>query len=438
VLALKTTIKNVRIVTMNDQKDIYSNGYITFEEDKIIQIDHMEQYIEPNEGEVVDGKGSIVMPGMINLHTHLGMVPFRGLQDDCKDRFRKYLLPMEKAAMSKELVYASSKYAISEMLLGGVTTVLDMYYFEESAAKAADEMSIRAFLGETIIDEGACDFTNSLESLEYTEEFINKYKNHKLITPCVAPHATYSCSKEVLTSSHNLSKKYSVPLTMHVAEMDYEMEYFKTKYNASPVKFMEEEGMIDENLVAAHCIHLNEEDIAILKRRNAGVAHCIGSNTKAAKGVAPVKQMLEMGINVGLGTDGAASGNTLDILTQFKLCANFHKNQNKDRSAFSADEIVAMGTINGAKVLHMEEKIGSLEVGKQADIVMLETDSVNMFPIYDPYSTVVYSANASNVADVYVAGKCVVKEKRLVEHNLEDIKEELKALMEKTIFADVK
>jgi len=434
---LKTTIKNVRIVTMNDQKEIYTNGFISFENDRITQIGSMEEYEENTEDEVTDGKGSIVMPGMINLHTHLGMIPFRGLQDDCKDRFRKYLLPMEKAAMSKELVYASSKYAISEMLLGGVTTIVDMYYFEESAAMASNEMSIRALLGETIMDEGACDFENSMESLQYTEEFIQKYKNHQLITPCVAPHATYSCSRETLEKSYELAKRYHVPLTMHVSEMDYEMEYFKEKYQLSPVKYMKEAGILDENLIAAHCIQLDEEDISILKEQNVGVAHCIGSNTKAAKGIAPLKQMLEAGIHVGLGTDGAASGNTLDIMTQFKLCANFHKNQNRDRSAFAADEIVAMGTIDGARVLHMEDQIGSLEIGKQADIVILETDSVNMFPIYDPYSAIVYSANASNVADVYVAGKCVVKDKKLVGHDLEQIRAELKDLMDKTVFAEI-
>jgi 5-methylthioadenosine/S-adenosylhomocysteine deaminase len=361
----------------------------------------------------------------------LGMMPFRGLQDDCKDRFRKYLLPMEKATMSKGLVYASTKYAISEILLSGVTTIMDMYYFEEISAMAVEEMSIRAFLGETIIDEGACDFSSSKESLSYSEKFIQKYKNHNLITPCVAPHATYSCAEE------GLKKAYKVPLTIHVAEMNYEMEYFKEKYNVSPVKFMEDLGILDENMVAVHCTHLDKEDISLLKRRNVGVAHCIGSNTKAAKGVAPVKQMIQEGIRVGLGTDGAASGNTLDILTQFKLFANFHKNENKDRSAFPANEIVAMGTIQGAKVLHMEDDIGSLEVGKQADLVMLETDSVNMFPIYDPYSAIVYSANASNVANVYVAGTCVVKDKKLVGHDLEQIRRELKDLMGKTVFGAV-
>jgi 5-methylthioadenosine/S-adenosylhomocysteine deaminase len=422
---------------MNLQRNIFQNGYITFEDNKITELNKMEHYKQDYDSNIIDGKGSIVMPGMINLHTHLGMIPFRGLQDDCKDRFRKYLLPMEKEAMSKELVYASSKYALSEMLLSGTTTITDMYYFEESAAKAADEMSIRAVLGETIIEEGACDFQTVDESLAYTKEFIQKYKNHPLITPCVAPHATYSCTKDTLRIAYDIAKQYDVPLTIHVAEMDYEMSYFEEQYHQTPIEFMESLGVMEKRLIAVHCIHLSENDIAILKKHNVGVAHCIGSNTKAAKGVAPVKQMLEAGIHVGLGTDGAASGNTLDLLTQFKLCANFHKNQNQDRSAFNAEDIISMGTLSAAKVLHMEDKIGSLEVGKQADIVMIETESVNMFPIYDVYSTIVYSANASNVSHVFVAGKCVVKDKELVSHNLNEIKEELKALMDKTAFASM-
>lgn len=422
---------------MNEQRDTYTNGFITFEDSKITKIGKMECNEKPNDSKIIDGRGSIVMPGMINLHTHLGMIPFRGLQDDCKDRFRKYLLPMEKEEMSKELVYTSSKYAISEMLLSGITTIVDMYYFEDSTAMAAEEMSVRAVLGETMIEEGACDFHSVKESLSFAEELIQRYQNNLLITPCVAPHATYSCTKETLRLAYEIAKKYGVPYTMHVAEMDYEMNYFKEKYNQSPVAFLEELGILDERFIAAHCIHLSEADIKILKRYNIGIAHCIGSNTKSAKGVAPLKQLLEAGINVGLGTDGAASGNTLDLFTQFKMCANFHKNYNQDRSAFKAKDIVSMGTINAAKVLHMEDKIGSLEVGKQADIVMIETESVNMFPIYDPYSVLVYSANASNVLNVYIAGNCVVNDKKLVYHNLKQIKEELKTIMKETAFASI-
>jgi len=420
---------------MNKQRDAYKNGFITFINDKIVKIGHMEHFIQEKEDFVLDGQRAIVMPGMINLHTHLGMMPFRGLQDDCKDRFRKYLLPMEKEGMTANLVYASSKYAMAEMLLDGTTTVMDMYYFEKEAAKAAHEMSIRAFLGETIIEEDACDVSSSKESLQYTKELLEMYKNHSLITPCVAPHATYSCKEDTLKSACVLASAYQVPLTMHVAEMDYEMEYFQQEYKKTPVEFLEELNVLNEHMIAVHCIHVTEKDIEILRRHDVGVAHCIGANTKAAKGVAPLRAMLEHKLRVGLGTDGASSGNTLDMITQLKLCANFHKYATHDRSAFPAEDLIALATIDAAKVLHMEDKIGSLEEGKQADITMIETDSVNMFPIYDPYSAIVYSSNAANVDTVFVAGKMLVHNKELVNCSYSNIKENLEKQMKNSIFA---
>lgn len=426
---MKTAIKNVIIVTMNPGKEKYDNGYIVFEDDKITDIGNTKDFAISDECTVIDGKGAIVMPGMVNLHTHMGMIPFRGLQDDCIDRFRKFLLPIEKSEMSPQMVYASTKYAIAEMLLSGITTVVDMYYFENEAAKAAQEMAIRGVFGQTIINQDMCDFSTPEESLAYAEEFIHKYQNHPLIIPCVAPHGTSTCTEEILKKSFALTEKYKIPFTIHVAEMDYEMKYFREKYHMTPVEFMDSIGIVSDRLIAGHCISMSEHDIEIIKAHGASVAHCIGSNTKAAKGVSPVKEMLNAGITVGLGTDGPSSGNTLDLLTQFKLFADFHKNINRDRSAFPACDIVELGTMGGAKALHMEDKIGSLEVGKQADIVMLETESVNMFPVYDPYSTLVYSANSSNVSTVYVAGKCVVKDKKLVEHQLQDLREEVLAQM---------
>jgi cytosine/adenosine deaminase-related metal-dependent hydrolase len=226
-----------------------------------------------------------------------------------------------------------------------------------------------------------------------------------------------------------MAKAYDVPYTIHLSEMDYEINYFRENYNMTPVEYLHQIGFMSENLVAAHCILVNEKDLQIMKEAKVAVAHCIGANTKSAKGVAPLKQMLEWGILVGLGTDGPSSGNTIDVLTQFKLCANFHKNENKDRSAFSARAIVELGTLAGAKALHREAQIGSLEVGKQADLVLVETSSVNMFPLYDPYSALVYSANSSNVAHVFVNGKWVVKDKKLVHEPLAMIRQRLSDLL---------
>lgn len=435
---MKTIVKNVRIVTMDADRRMIENGYVVIEGTRITQVGAMEDYI-PQEGEEIDGEQGILMPGMINVHTHIGMIPFRGLGDDCKDRLRRFLLPLEQRCMTKELARASARYAMCELLLGGITTFFDMYYFEEEIAAAADQMGIRAVLGETVIEQDL-----SVESGEsyhfpgfaYAENFVKNWKGHPRITPCAAPHGTSTCSAETLKKCHQLSVKYQLPFTLHASEMDYELAYFKEHYQKTPIAFLDEIGLLDEHMVAAHCIMVTEEDLQLMKQRGSSVAHCIGSNTKAAKGVAPVSRMQELGIAVGLGTDGPASGNTLDILTQFKLVADFHKNETKNRSAFPAKEIVSMGTIQGARALKMDNQIGSIEPGKQADLTLIETKSVNMFPVYDAYSALVYSANAGNVDTVFVAGECLVRHKQLTRVNLNELKCDLVRAMEKSKFSE--
>ncbi|MEY8355826.1 amidohydrolase [Lachnospiraceae bacterium 54-53] len=434
---MKTIIVNVTVVTMNERREIHDPGFVMFESDVITAVGDMKDLPEEAmafAGEVVDGRNGILMPGMVNLHTHMGMIPFRGLGDDCRDRLRVFLIPMEQKAMDEELVYLSTRYAAGEMLLGGVTTALDMYYFEEAAAKAMDEMGMRGFAGQTVMEEGACDFADPYEALAYGERLIAKYESHPRISACVAPHGTSTCSKDVLLAAYRLDASRKVPFTLHTAEMDYEMDYFREEYKMTPVQYLDSIGVLGKETLAVHCIHLSGEDLELLKQRGAGVAHCIGSNTKAAKGVAPVSSMLDLEIPAGLGTDGPASGNTLDIITQMKLCADFHKNETRDRSAFPAETIVAMATVLGAKALGLSGITGSLEPGKQADLVLVETRSPNMFPVYDPYSALVYSANPSNVEAVYVAGECLVKDKRLSKEDMAELREKLLEKMKRTAF----
>nr|WP_314461310.1 amidohydrolase [uncultured Clostridium sp.] len=434
---MRTVIVNATVVTMNQKGEIYNPGFVMFEDDVIIMAGEMKDLKEKAgllEAKLVDARNGILMPGMINLHTHMGMIPFRGLGDNCKDRLRVFLIPMEQKSMDEELVYLSTRYAAGEMLLAGVTTVMDMYYYEEEAAKAMDEMGLRAIAGQTVMDEGACDFKDPHEAIVYGESLIKKYQNHPRITACIAPHGTTTCSPGVLKEAYRIDSSYEVPFSLHTAEMDYEMEYFEKEKNMTPVGYLNSIGVLGKETLAVHCIHLTEEDLDLLKEHRAAVAHCIGSNTKAAKGVAPVSGMNKRGIAVGLGTDGPASGNTLDILTQMKLCADFHKNETKDRSAFPAKDIVEMATIQGAKALGLDGITGSLEPGKQADLVLIETDSANMFPVYDPYSALVYSANPSNVASVYVAGECLVEGKRLKKNNMDVIRKSLLNKMRQTDF----
>ncbi|SIN83455.1 Cytosine/adenosine deaminase [Carnobacterium alterfunditum] len=428
---MKTLIKNSHILTMDEKRTEYSEGYLIIEDRIILEIGSYDQLIqkEIDFDEVIDGHHTITIPGMINTHTHIGMIPFRSLGDDCPDRLHRVLFPLEIACMTKELAYHSGKYAIAEMQLAGITTFTDMYYFEDALAQATDEMKSRAILGETVVDFPTCDTPIAHGGIDYAKKFIPKWLNHELITPAIAPHAPNTNDPESLKAAAALAEEYGVPMTMHIAEMDYEMNHFSEKYNATPIAFLQSIGVLSPRLIAAHCIHLSDQDLQILKKEGVGVAHCIGANTKSAKGIARIKDMLELSIPVGLGTDGPSSGNTLDLFTQMKLVANFHKTNLHDRSIFPAKEIVAMATIEGAKVLNMANQIGSLEVGKRADIVLVETTSVNMFPIFDAYAALVYSANASNVQDAFINGTSVVRNKKLVNNDLSALRSNLAAEM---------
>lgn len=431
-----TLIKNVTVLTMNEHKEIIENGLVVFEKNKIVYVGtdvRTEEKLKRSgyKVEVIDGEEGILMPGMINCHTHGSMVPFRSLADDCKDRLKRYLFPLEQRLVDKELTYIGAKYAIAEMLLGGVTTFCDMYYFEDEVAKAAKELNMRGVLCETIVDFPSPDSEKAFGGLDYSIKFIEKWKNDDLITPGIAPHAPYTNTEESLKEAYKISKKYNVPITMHLAEMDYELEEYKDKYNLTPVSYLDKLGILDSNFIAAHAVLVNEEDIEILKKNNVKISHNIGANSKGAKGIAPILKMREKGINIGLGTDGPMSGNTLDILSQMSQVGKIHKLFNKDRTLLPSIDLIEMGTIGGAKVLGIDKEVGSIEIGKKADLTLIETKSVNMQPIYDYYATIVYSANSSNVELVVVDGKIVVKDKKLVSASFSEVRKDLLSLTEK-------
>ena len=451
IRTMKKIIKNGIVVTMNAAGDVWDHGYVMFEDTKILAAgpeDELEKTLQEltaqgilKAGETfeeIDAKRAIVIPGLVNTHCHLGMIPFRGLGDDCKDRLRVFLLPMENQAMDAEMAKLSTRYAIGELLLSGVTTVLDMYYFEEVVAKVMDEMGIRGIAGETVMEKDSCDSKNADEAIRRGIALIEAYKDHPRVSGAITPHGTTTCSPETLKRAYEEDVKAGTVFTLHVAEMDYEMTQLREQYNMTPIEFMEHIGVLGPNTLAAHSIRTTEHDVEILAKHGASVAHCIASNTKAAKGVAPVSLMHKHGMSVGFGNAGPASGNTLDLFIQMRMCENFHKNELHDRSAFPAKEVVSMATIEGARALGLGDITGSIEPGKQADLVLVETDSPNMFPVYDPYSALVYSAIASNVRDVYVAGECLVKEKKLVREDFAKIRNDLREKMERTAFKDMK
>ena len=419
---MKTRIENVTLLTMDADFNVYEKGSVTFEGDTITAINDTTASVD----RIIDGKGGILMPGMVNTHCHMAMIPFRGLGDDCPDRLRRFLFPLESAAMTERLVYLSSQYAAAEMMLGGVTQVFDMYFYEDRVAQAMVKMNMRGTLAETILDFAHCNSDKPYGVLEYSDWFIGKWKNaNPLITPAIAPHATNTNSAEALKKAQAIAEKHDVLISTHVSEMDYEMDYFLQEYNMTPVEFLDSIGLLTDRLLAVHCIHTTESDVKLFKENGVKVSHCIGSNTKAGKGIMPLKEMLAQGVTVSLGTDGASSGNTIDLITQLGMVTRAHKTANHDRGAFTAREIVALATIGGARALGTDHITGSIETGKKADLVLIETDSVNMFPMYDAYSAIVYSANPSNVDSVWINGVQTVENKKLTVANLKEIRDEL-------------
>lgn len=420
---MKTKINHAWVLTMNQEFQTYQNGYVVMEDGKIAEAGDGEGPCDVDE--TVDAGGGILMPGMINTHSHISMIPFRSMGDDCPDRLRKFLFPLELEAMTPELVYRGARYGICELLLAGVTTITDMYYFEEEVARACEEMGIRAWVGQTVIDQPACDAKDGREELARCEKFVKEWANHDRVHPMVAPHATNTNPPELLKEAYELAEKYQTLYTLHVSEMDYEMTMFREKYGRTPIEFLYDIGTLGPNTLAVHCIHATEKDVHLFAETGTKVAHCAGANIKAGKGIAPVKEMLDAGVVVGVGTDGPSSGNTLDLFTQFKLIAGLQKTRYHDRSAMPTQSIVAMGTRGGAAALGAETQIGTIEAGKRADLVLVETKSVNMFPVYNPYAALVYAANASNVDKVWVDGRLLVDGHRLVEVQLDRERDEL-------------
>lgn len=396
--------------------------------------------------EVIDGAGGILLPGFVNTHCHVSMVPFRSMGDDCPDRLRRFLFPLELEAMTPELVYWGALYGIAEMFLSGTTTFLDMYYFEDRVAEACEQAGIRGYLGETLIGQKTCDSPDEeYGGFAYQKDFFAEYHGarHPRIHPIIAPHGTTTLSPEKLREAHELAVKYDTIFTLHASEMDYEMEHFRAM-GMTPTAFLDSIGALDAHTLAAHCIHMTEEDLQLMKRRGAGIAHCICSNTKAGKGVAPMERARQLGISFGLGTDGPSSGNTLSMFDQMRMLPNAQKTANHDRSLFPARTIVRAATRGGAEVLHgtgncktradgnaagaevlHDTDYGYLAPGMAADLTLVSTAAAHMFPVYNPFSALAYAANAADVDTVFANGRMVVRHGQLTTLDLAEIRAQL-------------
>lgn len=424
-------VKNGIVLTMNEEKEVLDDGVVVVKGNKIIEVGNEKILKKYSSKKIIDADGGIIMPGMINTHTHVSMSVFRSLADDVPDRLNRYIFPLENKMVSKEMVYTGAILGTIEMAKGGVTTMVDMYLFEESAAEAVKKIGLRGIMTQNIIKYPTADGKDGEAKIKMATEFIEKYKNDELITPGFGPHAPHTVKKEDLEKIRDLSKKYNVPVSMHVAETQKEFDKFKKQYNMTPIEYLDSIGLLNERFIAAHSIFVTDSDIELMKKRDIGIAHNMVANIKSAKGVSPALKMFDDGLRIGLGTDGPMSGNTLDIIGQMGYVAKLHKLINKDRSAMPPYKVVEMATMGGARAIHREKEIGSLENGKLADIVILETKSANMQPIFDPYSVLVYSANASNVNTVIVNGKMIVENKKLLTYDEEKNRKVIKEFSKK-------
>ena len=416
---------NLKIVTVDRNKTIYDLGYLTMDEDVIVAIGAMEDYKsqqEPSE----DCTGMIAIPGLINAHTHLGLIPLRSLGEDMPDRLRRYIFPMEQAYMSETVVVASSRYAALESLLNGTTTVADMYFYADAVAEALDKVGIRSFVGQTILRESQIDYQTEDAALEATASLIQKWKNHHMIQPMIAPHSPVTVSESVLRNIAFLSQETETKVMIHVSEMDYEMEAFLP---LSPIEYLDSIGFMSHHVLGVHAIHTTEHDQMIFRNRNASVVHCPGANMKSGKGITDLKGFTKHHVNIALGTDGPISGNTLDLQTVMKLVAMGQKTKYRERDIFPSESILEMATIHGAKALGIDAITGSLEVGKKADIVLIDTESANMFPIYHPVPSIIYQSQPQNVHTVIVNGVPLVKNHKLVNASITKARQDLQAVI---------
>ena len=402
------------VITEDARRPVIANGAIAIRGDRIVGVGTRTEIDARFQAKRrLDRPDAILAPGLIDTHTHAAMSLFRGIADDKKlqDWLEHYIFPAEARNVTPDFVLWGARLACLEMMLSGTTTFTDMYYFEDRAAEATKEAGMRGVLGETIIGFPVPDAKTPADSLAWTERYIQRYRGDPLVTPAVAPHALYTNSDETLRAARALANKYSVPLVIHLAETRRENDDSVKQHGARAVPWLASLGLFDGRTVAAHGVWLDQTDMDILRKAGVGIAHCPSSNMKLASGIAPVTQMLAMGIPVGLGPDGpAGSNNDFDLMEEMNLAANLQKVATGDPRSVPAEQALAMATIGGARVLGFEKSIGSLEAGKLADMVMVRLDRPHAVPLYNIYSQLVYALKGSDVRDVMVNGRVIVSD----------------------------
>ncbi|HEX3683406.1 MAG TPA: amidohydrolase [Bryobacteraceae bacterium] len=405
------------IVAMDSQRHVVSDGAIAIRGDTIIEAGPSEQLAARyHANRVVDARGALVLPGLINAHTHMAMSLFRGLAEDraLDEWLKKYIFPAEARNVTPDFVSWGTKLSMLEMLRGGTTTVADMYYFEDEVARALKSAGMRGVLGETIIGFPAPDNKTAEAAFAYTKKYLDSWTNDPLITAAVAPHAIYTCPEELLKRAAALARRYHAPILMHVAEARSELEFSRHQHGVSPVQYLARIGVLGPDLVGAHCVWLDDADIRTLAHYQVGCSYNPSSNMKSAAGLMPAPELLGAGVAVGIGSDGAASNNNQDMFEEMDLGAKLQKFARMDPTALPAEQVVAMATITGARALHMEKQIGSIEAGKKADLIVVDTSAPHATPMYDVYAQIVYALKESDVRTTIIGGRFIMEDRKML------------------------
>ncbi|NOZ25431.1 MAG: amidohydrolase family protein [Nitrospirae bacterium] len=417
-------VKGDYVLTMTDSEEPLRGGAVAVRAGRIVDVgpsDDLEARYLPDR--VVGGSGKAVMPGLVNTHTHAAMVYFRGLADDLplKNWLEENIWPAEERWLSPDFVRDATALACLEMVRAGVTLYNDMYFFEDASTEGIKKLGMRAVLGAGILDFPTTAVQDTAEYFERAEDFISRWREDELITPSIAPHAPYTCSPGTYRKALMMGEQYDVPVHTHLCETRWEVEEVMRLYGKTPIEHLDSHGLLNSRVVAAHCVWPSQREIEILAERGVSVSHCLESNLKLASGIAPVVRMLDAGVRVVFGTDGAASNNDLDVMSEMSTAAKLHKAVSDDPTALSARTALLMATRMGAEALGLGESLGSLERGKLADMVVLDLDKPHLVPVYNIYSLIVYSAKSSDVESVMVNGRLLIDGYRLVTVQEEEI-----------------
>jgi len=419
-------LHNGTILTMDSQNNIIHNGMVAISGSTISYIGKdKKDSIKAKKD--LDTQGGLILPGLINSHTHAAMTLFRGLADDLPlmEWLHNYIFPVE-GKMDADFVRVGTLLACAEMIMSGTTTFCDMYLFEDEVARAAKEAGMRGVVGEVIYDFPSPNYGILEKGFMYTEELIERWKKDPLINIAVEPHSLFTCGEELLLKANDLALRRGVPLIMHLSETKEEVKEIEQKFGKRPVQYLKDLDLLGSHLIVDHCVHINESEIELLAENNVCVVHNPESNMKLASGIAPVPAMIAKGITVGLGTDGCASNNNLDLFGEMDMAAKLHKVNNLDPTVMNAQTLVEMATRDGAKVLGLEKVTGSLEVGKRADLIVIDTNKPHLVPMYNPYSHLVYAASGHDVKHSIIDGNLVMEDRRLLTLDVEDIIERSK------------